>query len=149
MAGLTAQSRMSLQEAISASRGIAGSGRRWFLRPDCRRAATMNMQMLLEAAMLLCFGLAWPIATMKMLRTGRAEGKGLGFTIIIWTGYLAGAVSKVVAVDAPDVSIAPVFWLYLLNSVTVGINGALQWYLPRRAVRLVRAVASAAQVAAR
>ena len=77
----------------------------------------MNMQMLLEAAMLLCFGLAWPIATMRMLRTGRAEGKGLGFTFIIWTGYLAGAVSKLVTVDAPDVSIAPVFWLYLLNSV--------------------------------
>lgn len=92
----------------------------------------MNTPMLLEAAMLLCFGLAWPIATVRMLRTGRAEGKGLPFTLIIWAGYLAGAASKIVSQEAPDVPLAPVFWLYVLNSFTVGFNGWLQWYLPRR-----------------
>lgn len=99
----------------------------------------MNTPMLLEAAMLLCFGLAWPIATVKMLRTGRAEGKGLGFTAIIWAGYLAGALSKLVAMDASGTSLAPVFWLYLLNSFTVGFNGWLQWHLPRRAATPFRA----------
>lgn len=91
----------------------------------------MNMPMLFEAAMLLCFGLAWPIATVRMLRTGRAEGKGLPFTLIIWVGYLAGAASKIASPDAPDVPLTPMVWLYVLNSVTVGFNGWLQWYLPR------------------
>lgn len=93
----------------------------------------MNTPMLFEATMLLCFGLAWPLATMRMLRTGKAEGKGLGFTLIIWTGYLAGAASKLLGVHSPEVPLAPVFWLYLLNAITVGANGWLQWHLQRRA----------------
>jgi hypothetical protein len=105
----------------------------------------MNTPMLLEAAMLLCFGLAWPIATMKMLRTGRAEGKGLGFTAIIWTGYVAGAASKLVALEAGDAPLAPVFWLYLLNSATVGCNGWLQWYLPRRLAQALPVAAPTAR----
>lgn len=31
----------------------------------------------LEAAMLICFGLAWPVANLQMLQTGKAQGKGL------------------------------------------------------------------------
>ena len=45
---------------------------------------------LLEATMMLCFGIAWPLANLRMLRTGRAEGKGLMFTLIILCGYGAG-----------------------------------------------------------
>lgn len=67
------------------------------------------MRMVRQAIILLCIGVAWPIATMKMLRTGQAEGKGLGFTMIIWTGYLAGAVSKIVAAETTDIPLAPVF----------------------------------------
>jgi hypothetical protein len=107
----------------------------------------MNIPMLLEAAMLLCFGVAWPIATIRMLKTGHAEGKGLGFTMVIWTGYLAGALSKVVAADAPDIPLPPVFWLYLLNSVTVGINAWLQWYLPQRRTRNARRLGRVVPVA--
>jgi len=108
----------------------------------------MNTPMLLEAIMLLCFGVAWPIATMKMLRTGQAEGKRLGFMMMIWTGYMAGAVSKIVAAETPDISLAPVFWLYLLNSVTVGFNGWLQWHLPRRARQAKRLAAPTSRASA-
>ncbi len=107
----------------------------------------MNTPIIFEATMLLCFGVAWPIASMGMLRTGRAEGKGLGFTMIIWVGYLAGATSKVVTADAPDILLAPVFWLYVLNSFTVGLNGWLQWYLPRRARQAKRLAAPAGRAA--
>lgn len=107
----------------------------------------MNTPMLFEATVLLCFGVAWPIATVRMLRTGRAKGKGLGFTMIIWVGYLAGAASKVATADAPDILLAPVFWLYLVNSFTVGFNGWLQWYLPRRANETKRLAVPARQTA--
>ena len=35
---------------------------------------------LLEAGMLICFGVAWPLATLRMIRSGRMEGKGTTFT---------------------------------------------------------------------
>jgi hypothetical protein len=108
-----------------------------------------NTPMLLEAAMLICFGVAWPIATVRMLRTGRAEGRGLGFTLIIWVGYLAGAASKLVAPDAGHEPLPPVFWLYVLNSFTVGANAWLQWFLPRRTRRAVRAAPRGMAVATR
>ena len=61
--------------------------------------------------------------------------------------YLAGAASKLIAMDATGAPLAPVFWLYLLNSVTVGCNGWLQWYLPRRAAALRRGRVARTRVA--
>lgn len=76
---------------------------------------------LLEVAMLICFGVAWPLANVRMLSSGRAEGKGMVFTAIILCGYVAGALAK----------LALVFWLYALNTVSVGGNLLLQWRLGR------------------
>ncbi|MCA3017171.1 MAG: hypothetical protein ING60_12085 [Rhodocyclaceae bacterium] len=85
---------------------------------------------LLEAVMLACFGLAWPLANVRMLRTGQAEGKGLAFTTIIFCGYLAGAGAKLAMVtDAAP--LAPIFWFYLVNAGSVGANIFLQQYLKR------------------
>lgn len=94
----------------------------------------MHITQLLEAAMLLCFGLAWPLANMRMLRTRRAEGKGLAFTLVILCGYVCGAAAKLVFA-AQGAGLAPVFWLYLLNTGSVALNLALQWHLARRAAR--------------
>ena len=100
--------------------------------------------MLLEALMLVCFGVAWPVATYRMLQTRRPEGKGLIFTSIIGAGYVAGALSKVLAVYLDGGALAPVFWLYLFNTASVGCNGALQWYLARRRARATRRIAARA-----
>jgi hypothetical protein len=86
---------------------------------------------LLEGVMLTCFGLAWPVANLRMLRTGRAEGKGLCFTLIIFCGYLAGAAAKIV-LSTGSAALAPVFWLYALNATSVGLNLFLQWHLGRQ-----------------
>lgn len=88
---------------------------------------------LLEALMLTCFGLAWPIANLRMLRTGRAEGKGMAFTMIILCGYLAGAAAKV-ALPGISAPLPPLFWVYLVNAASVGTNLALQWRVSRRAI---------------
>jgi hypothetical protein len=66
-----------------------------------------------------------------MLRTGRPEGKGLAFTLIILCGYLAGAAAKMAAVTV-SMPLAPVFWLYVLNATSVGTNLVLQWHFGRR-----------------
>ena len=34
------------------------------------------LPMTLEGLMLVCFGIAWPLANLRMLRSGRPEGKG-------------------------------------------------------------------------
>jgi hypothetical protein len=86
----------------------------------------MNSIDILEAAMMVCFGIAWPIANLKMIRSGRAEGKGCAFTLIIACGYACGTLAKVVAARHGS-AIPPVFWLYLLNTASVLINLALQW----------------------
>ncbi|MEP7300932.1 MAG: hypothetical protein ABI699_05340 [Caldimonas sp.] len=94
----------------------------------------MNTPQLLEAAMLVCFGVAWPIANLRMLRSHRAEGKGLAFTLIILCGYVAGSLAKLVGAT-PGAGPSPMFWLYLLNTASVAVNLSLQWYFgaPRRA----------------
>ena len=86
---------------------------------------------LLEAAMLICFGVAWPLANLRMLRSGRAEGKGAVFTAIILCGYVAGALAKL-ALAAHGHALPPVFCLYALNTVSVAGNLLLQWRLGRR-----------------
>lgn len=93
----------------------------------------MNSPEIFEAVMLVCFGLAWPIAALSMLRTGRAEGRGVGFTLVILLGYVAGALSKLLATHA-GAALQPVAWLYLLNIVSVGANAALQWRFTRNPV---------------
>lgn len=84
--------------------------------------------------MLACFGLAWPLANLRMWRTRRAEGKGLTFTLVILCGYVAGAVSKVLA-SAQTQALPPLFWFYLLNGSMVAINLSLQWHLQRGPAR--------------
>ena len=95
---------------------------------------------LLEAFMLLCFGLAWPLANLRMLRNQRAEGKGLGFTLTILCGYLAGATAKLLLASY-GTPLALCFWLYVLNAVSVGINLGLQWYFGGAAAARTRAPA--------
>lgn len=90
----------------------------------------LDLPLLLEGTMLACFGLAWPLANLRMLRTRRPEGKGLGFTLVVLCGYLAGASAKLL-LTAAGAALAPVFWLYLLNAGSVGLNLFLQWHLAR------------------
>jgi hypothetical protein len=87
--------------------------------------------MLLEAVMLICFGIAWPLANLRMLRSGRTEGKGMAFTVIILCGYVAGALAKLAGATSAH-ALPPVFWLYVLNTLSVGVNLLLQWRLGRR-----------------
>lgn len=90
----------------------------------------MNASLILEAVMLACFGLAWPLACLRMLRYRRAEGRGLLPTGLVLLGYAAGMVAKVnQGLEAG--AFPPVFWMYLLNASSVAANLALQWHYGR------------------
>ena len=92
---------------------------------------SMGMQQVLEAVMLVCFGVAWPCASLRILRTGRAQSNGLGFTLVILCGYLFGASSKML-VALRGAELAPVFWLYAVNALSVAVNLGLQLQYGRR-----------------
>jgi uncharacterized membrane protein len=92
---------------------------------------TTGMPQVLEAVMLVCFGVAWPCASLRMLRTGRAQSNGLGFTLVILFGYLFGASSKML-VAVRGAELAPVFWLYAVNAASVAVNLGLQLHYGRR-----------------
>jgi hypothetical protein len=47
-------------------------------------------------------------------------------TLVILAGCFAGVLSKLLA-GPSGASLPPVFWLYLLNSVSVGANAALHF----------------------
>ena len=100
-----------------------------------------TLQSLIEAVMIGCFGIAWPVANLRMLRSGRAEVKGVLFTMSI-CGYLAGVVAKLLPMSEGH-ALQPVFWLYAINTASVGANQVLQWQLGRRATAATAAGAAA------
>ena len=102
------------------------------------------LPMMLEAVMLICFGVAWPLANLRMLRTGKAEGKGMAFTAIILCGYVAGALAKLAWATSAH-ALPAVFWLYVLNTFSVAANLVLQGRLARRPETPVRSLRPAAE----
>ena len=44
----------------------------------------------LEALMVLCFGLSWPISVRKSFISRTNKGKSLLFEVFIWVGYVFG-----------------------------------------------------------
>lgn len=54
------------------------------------------MAAVLEATMLVCFGLSWPVNALKAWRSRTAAGTSWMFLALITVGYLAGIAAKFV-----------------------------------------------------
>lgn len=50
---------------------------------------------MLEAIMLICFGLSWPINLLKNYRAKTAKSMSLEFILLIIAGYVAGITAKI------------------------------------------------------
>ena len=59
----------------------------------------MNIVHVLEAGMLVCFGLSWPFNIAKSLRSRTARGKSIAFEVLIILGYLFGLIGKFILGD--------------------------------------------------
>ncbi|MDA3812604.1 MAG: hypothetical protein PF518_19980 [Spirochaetaceae bacterium] len=66
-----------------------------------------------ETAMLLCFGMAWPLSIYKSWTSGTNKGKSLFFLIILFTGYIFGTLFKITG------NTDKIIVLYLLNGSMV------------------------------
>ena len=82
--------------------------------------------------MLVCFGLGWPVAIIKTLRTRRTEGKSLGFLVLVLIGYGAGVAAKLLRASIAGKSPELVTALYAFNGLLVAVDAALYLkYQPR------------------
>ena len=72
---------------------------------------------LLEMAMVIAFGAAWPASILKSYRSRTAKGKSIAFLLIVAVGYLCGIGSKFAA---NSVSYVVVF--YILNLLAVSTD---------------------------
>ena len=75
------------------------------------------MAELLEAGMLICFGLSWPLNAYKAYHAGTAKGTSWQFIALISLGYVLGVSAKLVSG-----TINWVLVVYLINIVCLGAN---------------------------
>ena len=85
------------------------------------------MAEILEAIMVICFGLSWPMNIVKSLRAKTAKGRSVLFLTFIMIGYVAGITGKILSNN-----ITYVFAFYVLNLVMVSIDFVLYFVNRRR-----------------
>ena len=87
----------------------------------------MMIAQVLEAAMLICFGLSWPINAYKTFKAGTAAGTSWQFILLITVGYLAGIAAKFASG-----MINWVLAVYFINVVCIAANWVV--YFRNRAI---------------
>lgn len=82
------------------------------------------MAELLEVLMIVSFGASWPLNVIKSYKTRTTKGKSLAFLCLIFFGYIAGIISKLVnpAYMAAIGSKWYVLFFYVLNFIMVGAD---------------------------
>lgn len=90
------------------------------------------MAEILEAVMLLCFGLSWPMNAYKSFKARTAAGTSWQFIALITAGYVAGIAAKFVSG-----SINWVLAVYFINMLCLGLNWAV--YFRNRKLDATRA----------
>ena len=80
------------------------------------------MSEFLEAAMVICFGISWPLSIRKSWCSRTAKGKSLIFLLFIEIGYVCGIASKISMLITDGKPITYVFIFYVLNLLMVGTD---------------------------
>ncbi len=96
-----------------------------------------SMAEILEAIMLVCFGLSWPINAYKNFKAETAAGTSWQFISLITLGYLAGIAAKFVSGNLNWVLI-----VYFVNLVCIAVNWGV--YVRNRKLDAERRAARAA-----
>ncbi len=82
------------------------------------------MSEFLEVVMIVSFGASWPLNVIKSYKARTTKGKSLPFLCLIFFGYIAGIVSKLLN-EAYMLSISSkwyVLFFYILNLIMVGAD---------------------------
>lgn len=79
---------------------------------------------ILEVVMIVSFGASWPFNVVKSYKARTAKGKSLLFLCLIFFGYIAGIVSKILN-ESYMASFSEkwyVLFFYVLNLIMVGAD---------------------------
>ena len=82
------------------------------------------MAEIMEVVMIVSFGASWPLNVLKSYRARTTKGKSLAFLLLIFFGYIAGIVSKLIN-PVYMASIGQkwyVLFFYVLNFIMVGAD---------------------------
>lgn len=82
------------------------------------------MAEILEVIMIVSFGASWPLNVIKSYRARTTKGKSLAFLLLIFFGYVAGIISKLVN-ESYMLQIGQkwyVLFFYVLNFIMVGAD---------------------------
>ncbi len=82
------------------------------------------MAEILEVIMIVSFGASWPLNVIKSYKARTTKGKSLAFLCLIFFGYIAGIISKLIneSYMAAIASKWYVLFFYVLNLVMVGAD---------------------------
>ena len=82
------------------------------------------MSEFLETVMIVSFGMSWPLNVIKSYRARTTKGKSLSFLCLIFFGYIAGIISKLIneAYMAQFAQKWYVLFFYVLNLLMVGTD---------------------------
>ena len=85
------------------------------------------MSEIFEIVMLVTFGASWPLNVMKSYKARTTKGKSLPFLLLIFIGYAAGILSKLVnpAYMAVIAEKWYVLFFYVLNFIMVSADLAM------------------------
>lgn len=89
------------------------------------------MTEILEALMLTAFSASWYCSIWKMMSTGQASGKSLGFVLLICVGYLCGIGSKLAGWSDTGV-LSNLIFLYTWNLGVTAFDAWLVFSLSRQ-----------------
>ena len=82
------------------------------------------MAEIFEVIMIVSFGASWPLNVLKSYRARTTKGKSLAFLLLIFFGYIAGIISKLIN-EAYMAEIGQkwyVLFFYVLNFIMVGAD---------------------------
>jgi hypothetical protein len=79
-----------------------------------------------EGIMIFCWGVSWPAAIRKTLRTKSVEGVSILFLWLVFMGYVSGILFKIFAARG-DGYVNPVIILYIFNFTMIAIELVLYY----------------------
>ena len=82
------------------------------------------MAEIFEVIMIVSFGASWPMNVIKSYMSRTAKGKSLAFLLLIFFGYIAGIISKIINANYMAQIGAKwyVLFFYVLNLIMVGTD---------------------------
>ena len=81
-----------------------------------------NLALILEIIMIVSFGASWPFNVIKSYKARTTKGKSLQFLLLIFGGYVAGIISKLIVFDPTQWLKWMTLFFYVLNLTMVGAD---------------------------